>query len=156
MPKALPGATPSPKPHVWESDWLNHPNGGQTCKVCGCSMLDPGAVVRADYKIINGRREYVYRDVLGKTVRSFVELSCPVFVGDPASAAMEAKENARQANTAIKTIEARIVQLEQENTTLRASLESLILGLLAEENPPKDRIIQLIAPKALPPTDETE
>lgn len=151
-PKALSGDVPDELPHlkehIWEGStrgqpaWVNSFNGDRTCTVCGCTLLSEGAVVNADRQLTSGRR-YVYRDVLNKTVTSFQPLSCPVFVGDAASAAAQAKETARETKIetaktqkALNAVEARIVQLEQENKALReqvGTVTQIDLTMLAQK-----------------------
>jgi hypothetical protein len=145
--KALPGGVPEEpalKKHVWgdiggQPSWLNNLSGNLagTCKVCGCELLEDGAVIQADQKVTGGR-VWIYRDALGREVRSFVELSCPVFVGlgsgsvALASAAVEAKEIGRKAKAEAQQAQARITQLERATLALGESMEARLVQLERE------------------------
>jgi hypothetical protein len=71
-----------------------------------------------------------YTDVHGNTVSTFEELSCPVYLGDPGSAAATAKEHVRRVKgrvdvveDQVDSIEDRLARLEAENAELRAELD---------------------------------
>jgi len=130
-----------PKKHVWESDWLNHPYGDKTCKVCGVTWAGGGPNSRHTGNIWTDRVQlkadgskqnmYIYRDAHSKEITSFTELSCPIWVGDANSAAATAKEGVRTVKRAVKGVEHRVdsmedrmTLLERENAALRAELDT--------------------------------
>lgn len=146
MTKQLPGprtkpSAPEPKKHVWDSDWLNNPYGSKTCRVCGVTWVGGGrnnhltGNVRADRMQVDdeGKKKepmYQYIDIHGKRVNSFKELSCPIWIGDPASAAAQAKEGVRNVKGRVgvveermETVEDRLDRLEAENAALRDDLD---------------------------------
>ena len=103
-PKALPGEIPErDEPRLREHDWgggqkpdrfgapgwLNSTGGSSNpvCNRCGCELIT-GTVIHADVQIVKGE-EHIYRTALGKEVRSFKPLSCPLFGFDEMSTAME-------------------------------------------------------------------
>ena len=123
------------KPHQWESDWLNHPNGGATCRVCGCTKRTD--LVRADRSRPGEKTQLNhYVDAAGNAISTFEELSCPVWIGDPGSAAAQAKEGVRKVKgrvgdvenkvevveDKVESLEDRMARLEAENEALKAEV----------------------------------
>lgn len=148
-PKALPGEVPQreePKlrEHQWDDNtsgspdrfgapgWLNSGGGSiaKTCRKCGCELLKDGAVVHADVKIVKGG-EYIYRTALGKEVRSFKPMSCPLFGFNEMSAAMEGKEIGREAKIEAEKVDIRVDETQYRITQLEAENRALHEGTLA-------------------------
>lgn len=99
------------KPHVWEQDLFG--NGELTCKVCGVTYR---AMSRSEFP-------YEYSDAMGKTIRTLVELSCPVFIGNTEGAAAETKQRVRNLSSKVETIDERLQRLEEENQNLREQIQ---------------------------------
>lgn len=114
--------------HVWESGWLNG-DDGPTCKVCGVTLLTQ--VIRADRQRGNGSQQYHYRDALNNLVTSPTELSCPVFLGDPGSAAIQTKEVVRNVKHQVEGIDIRVESVEERLGRLEAENELLQQQLAA-------------------------
>lgn len=163
-PKALPGDAPSreePKlrEHEWDTGnsnldrfgspgWVNNVGGATaaTCRKCGCELLSKGAIVHADVKVTKGK-EYIYRTVTGKEVRSFKPLSCPLFGFDAFSGGMEAKEIGREAKIEAEKVDIRVDetqykvrQLEAENLALHEATVARLEQLEAENKALRERV----------------
>ena len=117
----------TPKEHQWDTGWLNHSPGEATCKVCGARRVT--TLIRADRQMPNGKQLYHYEDCHGNRISTFEELSCPIYIGDPGSAAATAKEGVRKVKhrvsgveTRVDTVEARLARLEAENEILREQI----------------------------------
>lgn len=167
-PKALSGNVPQreePKlrEHDWDDNmsaspdrfgapgWLNSSGGSvaKTCRKCGCELLKDGAVVHADVKIIKGN-EYIYKTALGKEVRSFKPLSCPLFAFDEMSGAVEGKEIGREAKVQAEKVDIRvdetqyrITQLEAQNRALHEATQARITQLETENRELKKAVGQV-------------
>ena len=133
------------KPHQWKSDWLNHPNGGATCRVCGCTKRTD--LVRADRSRPREKTQLNhYVDAAGNAISTFEELSCPVWIGDPGSAVAQAKEGVRKVKgrvgdveDKVESLEDRMARLEAENEALKAEVArkqgvdvTILMGWLTE------------------------
>ena len=124
------GKRPMPdQKHVWDTGWLNHPNGEKTCKVCG--VTEEVGTIRADRVRGNGGKTINYRDMHGNAINAFEELSCPVYLGDAGSAAAYAKDQVRKVRGRVDDVEdqmdavgERLAQLEADNEFFRNRLLS--------------------------------
>lgn len=115
------------KQHVWESgpgSWLNSEDG-QTCQVCGVTLLPEGRLIRADRMRGNGKQQFHYRDAHGVQFSSFTELSCPAYIGDAASAAAQTKEVVRNVRGQVDAVEGRVDGVEGRVETVEARLQRL-------------------------------
>jgi hypothetical protein len=128
---------PPNQPHVWDTSWLNNPDGGMTCTVCGIEKLP--RFFRADYKLGNGKQLHHYRDHLGHVHSTFLELSCPAFSGVNGDESLEMKERARRerGNVAemaeyVRTLAARVAALEAENVRLREEREIIDVEVIRD------------------------
>jgi hypothetical protein len=124
---------------------------GSTCRKCGCTLGGGGGsiLIRADRETFKtevdpqtGETKRVkaqlnhYTDAHGNRISTFEELSCPVYLGDPGSAAATAKEHVRRVKKRldgvedqvdgvegrVESIEDRLARLEAENELLRAEV----------------------------------
>lgn len=150
------------KSHVWESDPWNHPNGEKTCKVCGCTILS--GVIEPGF---GRQKRFHYRDASNNTISTFKEMSCPLWIGDPAATATETKQGLRETNIEVQQLNEKVQQLQAENLSMREQVEQLRtidLNALAQAlvdfakshpeklGPGKTTIYQL--PSLLPTVDE--
>lgn len=115
------------KEHVWESDWLNNPDGSRVCRVCGVTEVT-NAVIRVD----RVGMPFHYRDAHGVAFSSMVEIPCPAYVGDTAGAVAEAKMRVRDVThrvtgveDRVESVEDRLARLEVENEDLRAQVSAV-------------------------------
>lgn len=128
--RAASGKRPMPdQKHIWDTGWLNHPNGERTCKVCG--VTEETNTTRADRVRGNGSPTINYRDMHGKAIVSFEELSCPVYLGDANSTAAMTKDQVRKVRGRVDDVEdvldtvgERLAQLEADNEFFRGRLLS--------------------------------
>lgn len=124
---------PADQPHVWGSgnkdapEWLNSADGSRQCRVCGVTER-PG-LIRADRTRGDGSQQFHYVDAYNNAITSLEPLSCPVYLGDPGSAAAVAKEHVRRVRGrvdvvegAIDEVQARLDQLEADNAFFRNQL----------------------------------
>lgn len=145
--------------HVWETDWLNHPNGEKTCSVCGIEDVS-STFFRADFKMGNGKQLHHYRDHLGRVHSSFIELSCPAFSGINGNESLEMKERARRerAGTAevaayVQVLADRVALLEAENALLREANVGVMRQMIEEQV--NARLLGTTAGSVLDPMEAT-
>jgi len=119
LPASAPSAPPTPKAHIWESDWLNPE---KTCKTCGATWWKKAAGGTAHGK-------FRYTDVEGNSIRCEIELPCPIYRGQEAvlqrEAVQELEKEKQVLDARVLVMEARMGQLEEQNYLLR---EAIALG----------------------------
>ena len=130
-----PEAVTAKKQHTWMDVGAWESSGPRRgCAVCGIEEIG-GGIIRADMEgtAPNGKKAklFHYRDASGKTLSTFIPLTCPAYLGDVNGAVVESKQRirnvtGRMGNVEVKveSVEERVSRLEEENEALKARVSA--------------------------------
>lgn len=156
-------------PHVWIADDFGSPN--RLCCVCG--VTERRDLIRADRKRGDGTQQIHYVDAHGNAIVALEEFGCPVYLGDPGSAAAYAKDQVRKVRDRvdgveehIESVEERLARVEADNEFFRQRLLErptldaemvaealLIIAARGGQAPALTERVQALLPPAMDATD---